>query len=231
MTPACGWWPYPFGRFATFDYDSMGRLTRITDVIGLVSEFTYAGAGDFIAALTTPYGTTSFSRGENGNNRWVELVDPLGGRERLEYLNYSLGLFPTDPPSAYPPGYWGYNIGDTVTVYWDKRAMALAPGDYSKARIIHWMRKDNFNQATGTRSHEKLPLENRLWYSYAGQTSASGHRYVGTTNQPIEMARVLDDGTAQVTRFEYNSRSRTSQAPAVGTSRPATPTTPKHNHV
>ena len=43
----------PFSRFATIDYDEDGRLTRITDVIGLESEFAY-GTTDFIRELTTP---------------------------------------------------------------------------------------------------------------------------------------------------------------------------------
>ena len=77
----------PFGRFATFEYDtSSGMLTRITDTIGIQSSFTYASAGDFVTSLTTPYGTTSFSMGLNSPHpRFLEAVDPLGGRERLEW--------------------------------------------------------------------------------------------------------------------------------------------------
>ncbi len=48
-------------RFATFDYKSTGRLVRITDVVGMQSSFGY-GLNDFISTLTTPYGTTTFSR-------------------------------------------------------------------------------------------------------------------------------------------------------------------------
>lgn len=65
----------PFGRFATLSYDSGGRLIRITDVGGIESEFTYESSGDFINALTTPYGTTTFTRQE-GTTRWVESIFP-----------------------------------------------------------------------------------------------------------------------------------------------------------
>src|SRR5213594_930210 len=66
----------PFGRFATFDYTSTGRLMRITDVIGIQSSFGY-GPTDFISTLTTPYGTTTFTYGEpDGTTRWLEATDP-----------------------------------------------------------------------------------------------------------------------------------------------------------
>ena len=76
----------PFGRFATLQYDASGRLSSITDVIGMVSSFTY-GASDFIQSMTTPYGTTTFAAFDEGRRRWLETTDPLGGRERLEYVN------------------------------------------------------------------------------------------------------------------------------------------------
>jgi YD repeat-containing protein len=79
----------PFGRSATFDYNASGQLERITDVMGMESSFEY-GPGDFIVAMETPYGRTTFAMGEyglNNRNRWVEATDPLGGRERVEYLD------------------------------------------------------------------------------------------------------------------------------------------------
>src|SRR5439155_8290388 len=52
----------PFGRFATFDYTS-GQLTKITDPVGVQSQFAYEPSSDFVNALTTPYGTTTFAKG------------------------------------------------------------------------------------------------------------------------------------------------------------------------
>ena len=49
----------PFGRTATFTYTAAGQLASVTDVGGLTSSFA-TGAGDFIVALTTLYGTTTF---------------------------------------------------------------------------------------------------------------------------------------------------------------------------
>ena len=81
----------PFGRYATFSYNGSGQLTNIVDVLGLSSSFSY-GTGDFISALTTPYGTSSFAMGEDGQTRWLEMTDPLGARERVEYRPGAPGI-------------------------------------------------------------------------------------------------------------------------------------------
>jgi YD repeat-containing protein len=65
----------PFGRFATLGYDGQGRLSSITDAAGMTSTFSY-GASDFIVAMTTPYGTTSF-RQSAGLDRMLEATDPV----------------------------------------------------------------------------------------------------------------------------------------------------------
>jgi RHS repeat-associated protein len=195
----------PFGRFATFEYDPvMGQLIRITDVVGITSEFTYASAGDFISAITTPYGTTSFTKGDNGYNRWLEAIDPMGATERLEYLNQTETAL-QDPLWTYPTGFPPTPEWAQASFYFDKRTMALYPGDYSKARMITWLRNQNFNQAVGIKKSEKVPLENRVWYKYPGETG-TGHYYIGTMSQPSTVARVLDDQSSQIYRYEYNPR-------------------------
>ena len=92
----------PFGRFASFDYDGEGRLSRITDVGGIESEFTYEGSSDFINALTTPYGTTTFTRQE-GTTRWIESLFPDGNGERVEF-NQTVNIANVDPANTVPSG-------------------------------------------------------------------------------------------------------------------------------
>ena len=195
----------PFGRSATFEYDGTGRLISITDVIGMKSQFQY-GREDFIGALTTPYGTTTFARTYGLNihaDFGVEAIDPLGGRERIEW--YTVAPLPaTDPPASVPPGFADRNtsLNMNSTYYWDKRAMALFPGDHSKAQITKW----NFGVMGywDSVSTTKMPLEGRVWYSYPNQPNP-GH-YVGPLNKPTKVARVLDDGQAQVYQYEYNAK-------------------------
>jgi len=188
----------PFGRFATFDYTS-GQLTKITDPVGIQSQFAYEPSSDFVNALTTPYGTTNFAKGESGSQiRWLEATDPLGGKERVEY-NYSNSAIPSSETAA-PPGAYNNALNSFNTFYWDKKAMAIAPGDYTKAQIFHWLPTTE-GIVSGIRDSEKRPLENRVWYTYAGQTDPTK---VGSNGLPVSVARVLADGSTQLSQFEYN---------------------------
>jgi RHS repeat-associated protein len=200
----------PFGRFAEFDYDGSGRLSEITDVIGLASTFTY-GAGDFIASLTTPYGTTSFATGGTGNDRWLETTDPLGAKEKFEYRS-STPQIPTTE-AVVPSGMAIFNnyIHGRNTFYWDKRAYAAAAADgapwYGKATIYHWLHTAaSINVTSGVLESEKRPLERRVWYNYPGQTN--GAHIEGSSGSPTVIGRVLDDGTTQLYKYEYNSRGK-----------------------
>src|SRR5262249_33729250 len=49
-------------------------------------------------------------------------------------------------------------------------------------------------------------LENRIWYSYPNQ--AQGAQFVGSAAHPVAVARILDDGSTQIYRYEYNSKGK-----------------------
>jgi len=213
----------PFGRFATLEYEN-GRLTRITDVIGMQSSFGY-GAADFIQSMTTPYGTTTFSAFDEGRRRWLEAKDPLGGRERLEYVNSagdaligaeSAAAIPYALPNdQYPTGfdpappYGAANLWYRNTFFWSKLAMARAPGDYSKAKLIHWLHTPGLTQTAGVIENEKEPMESmRTFYQYPDM----GWQITGSYAKPSAVGRVIEDGSSQIYRYEYNARGRTTKA-------------------
>jgi YD repeat-containing protein len=197
----------PFGRFAELGYSGTGQLIRITDVIGMESSFAY-GQGDFVNALTTPYGTTRFTFGQAGTQRWLEAEDPLGARERLEFRHQAPGIAGSEPGAVVPAGLTLANawLEYRNVFYWDKRAMAVQPRDYTKARITHFLHTTDVNVASGIVESRKEPLENRVWYTYPNQTQ--GAQFVGSAAQPTAVARVLDDGTTQAYRYEYNARGK-----------------------
>src|SRR5262249_14401234 len=128
----------PFGRSAQIAYDDKGRVASITDVVGLVSSFTY-DKGDFVKTLTTPYGTSHFSYSENGANRTLDMRDALGQDEHLEFAHTAPGIGDTDPRGS-PAGMNADNsfLNYRNTFYWSKQAWKAFPGDYTKARIRHW---------------------------------------------------------------------------------------------
>jgi len=196
----------PFGRSAHLAYDNQNRLSSITDVIGLTSSFTY-DSSSLIDALTTAYGTTQFSYGNNGNTLYLQATDPLGNTERLEF-NQGTSVPSSDP--AVPAGLINPTnnyLNDRDTFYWDKHAYAVAQGNYSMARLRHWAHYAPNGNQTATTSNtlesEKPALESRTWYSYLGQPAGFDS---GTYSKPIQEARLLDNGSTQLTQFSYNAQ-------------------------
>ncbi len=203
----------PFGRTATLGYTTDGRLTSITDTIGLTSTVLY-GSNDMVSSLTTPYGTTTFTyetdRAGVYTNPIVQATDALGGTERLEFRWGDAGMPDLEPSAAVPSGFASANTSLNAynTVYWDKRAWSLYPGDTTKAVVTHWLLRSIFPGGDVIRSvavpHSvKRPLESRVWYAYPGQTAPA---WAGTHATPSVTARVLDDGTTQRWDKTYNDQ-------------------------
>ena len=211
----------PFGRAATFEYTPTGTLLlqTITDVIGIKSEMSYGASlnahGTLVSQLKTPYGTTNFSAGFGADQQghpvyqWVEALDALGAKERLELVHEWVASpeFPaTEPAALVPTGFATENVGlnSKNSFYWDKRAMALHPGDRSKAHVTHWASGEQYRFGPQV-SSEKAPLENRVWYTYeSGSSPLPG--WIGNSRMPSKVGRVLDDGTSQIHRFEWNGK-------------------------
>ncbi len=203
----------PFGRFASFNYTGSlyngSLLTSITDMGGLTSTFTYGptpaspnNAFDFLNAMTTPYGTTSFATGDNGPDRWTEVTDPYGAKERMEFRNYTVGISYRE--SQAPPGFDNDYLQYRNSLFWDKRAMLQAPGDVTKAHINHWLHGPSRRTSHYLES-EKKPLEARTWYHY-GQTGVTFAE--GPSRQPLRISRVLPDGAEVKTTFTYNDQGK-----------------------
>ena len=199
----------PFGRSAQLTYDSSGRLSSITDILGLTSKFTY-DASSLVNTMTTPYGTTAFTYGESGTYRYLSATDPLGRTERVEWdqpAPASSNLPFSEPNNLVPLGVvnpFNQYITGRDTFYWDKHAYAVAAGNYSLARIRHWMHNEyNTNEMYHSLESYKYPYENRVWYNYPNQSSTG---FSGSLDYPTRTGRVLDDGTTQLTQMSYNTQ-------------------------
>jgi RHS repeat-associated protein len=202
----------PFGRFATIGYDAQGRLNSLTDAAGMTSTFTY-GHFDFIVSMTTPYGTTSFRQDAENLNRMVEAIDPVGGRERLEFHFENTSLPSSLSSSDVPTGFSASNANLNMwnTFYWDKLAMQQHPGDLSKAVLTNWMLAQDLTYGHGMARpvpHSiKKPLESRVWYRYQGMSPTNDHSISSSvTVQPSKIGRVLEGGVSQVTEMTYNAK-------------------------
>jgi RHS repeat-associated protein len=211
----------PFGRFATFGYAtiqcqsgqlffSIRRLVSITDTIGLVSRFVYGscnngGTGDFVEQLITPYGTNTFMATTGpGVARSLETTYPDGSRDRVEYRHATNIIAPSDLAASVPQGMATLNnyLQYRNTFYWSRNACATGYGDYSKAKLYHWLHAENTAVTAGILESTKEALEGRVWYDYAGQTASSV--VVGNNNLPTHVGRVLDDGSTQLSTYAYD---------------------------
>ena len=223
----------PFGRAASFTYTADGHLGSITDTLGITSSYTYGQGADpdFINTLTTPYGSTTFTFGDSkatpslGSTRFLKTTDALG---RMSYVEFDQGIDPSDSSNGVPKGPLPANMAacanylnwrNTFVFNANQYALALNNGvlNYSLAKVVHWLHTSDGGSTSRIKESEKQPLENRVWYNYAGQNLAQGS--CGTiyatvsnsgvvsptaSNKPIAAGRVLDDGSTQVTNYSYN---------------------------
>ena len=204
----------PFGREVNFSYNAGGQLVTITDAIGIQSHFAY-GTGDTLTSMTTPYGTTQFAAvPRTAVERSIEVTDPLGGKERVDSLVSAPDIH-DDPPATVPAQFitvggeqvrfWTYNqfMNARNTYYWDKKRMLEAPGDYTKTKVFRFLHARQYNLKSPTLEAVKEPLENRVWFNYPGQ-DANGRNLEGTIDEPNRVARVIEDGSAQLWQYDRN---------------------------
>ena len=201
----------PFGRTALLNYTTGGTLQSTTDMLGLVSTYGYSYAEGVLSSLTTPYGTTTFSTGQNTDTgmRWIQATDPQGGQERIEtWNNTAPSSVPSSAPAA-PSGVDNAYLEFRNTFYWDKKAMLNdATGlVYTDAVITHWLHEPDYNVMSDQVEGIKPPLENRTYYNYPNQPLDSGGEPIvtGSSGQASRITRILDDGSTQQTLATYNS--------------------------
>lgn len=213
------------GSEVQFNYGSGGQLTGITDAAGMQSSFGYGYGGSVVTSMTTLYGTTTFTYGDNNVTssptndptlpplsaiRWLQATDPQGGTERLEFWGDSNpAISDTDPaitiPSNIPAGNNVF-LSDRNAFYWSKKAFMDAPGDYTQAKLTHFLHTSDGNCVSGVIESQKMPLENRVWYLYPDQPPSYPY-YVGSTESPIAVSRVINNatGATQLYQYQYNA--------------------------
>lgn len=161
---------------------------------------------DFLASMTTPYGTTHFSMWESGLQRVITATDPLGNTERLEFCHNAPGIeiYEQNSPGGISNGDTGsnnYYLNWRNSFFWDKRVWALYGHDYTKAHIYHWLHGLDGEFNTPVLESERNTLDRRLWYGHDG--------IFGITNpseaHPTGIRQLLPDGATQAWSYGYNA--------------------------
>ncbi|MDP9120205.1 MAG: hypothetical protein M3O15_02370 [Acidobacteriota bacterium] len=217
----------PFGRQALFQY-AAGELQSVTDAVGMSSSFTYGPAtfdpslaADFLSSMTTPYGTTTFDMGEHppanpgdiGNVRWLLATDPLGNRERIEFIHEAAGI-PDTTSEVVPAGAQNQFLKYRNTFYWNQAAMQhysdSDPNRYLNATyLFHWLHDatggPNNLAASSIPESVQAQGQHRIWFFYSGQASSS---FQGSLSVPAATAQVLDTGQEQRSVRSYDASGR-----------------------
>jgi len=163
----------PFSRTCSFAYDSTNTyLVSITDVVGIVSKFTYDTSTSAITALNTPYGTTSFDQYIINSGAYfvaegMRVNLPDGSNTVMENWNY------------------------TTTYYWDREATALYPNDaqnkiYTHCRTTNWLFQHPSDLEEPIAGTDQPALEDAITYAYANPT---GGNQTGPSSRPIQITR------------------------------------------
>lgn len=212
----------PFGRYSTLEYypaDTNGirHLKRITDVIGVWSQFEYDAAG-FITSLETPYdagtpqGKTRFAKGQVPNasepqSQFIEITDCYGDKERLEYNRHGGNVNTVqNMETTVPKGLEWLNtgLGNMITFFWNKTAMNDPSRSYDTATsYTHWLKMNGAYMVSDIPHSIKNRFHNRIWFAYEGQTDA---QTAGTSARPILAAVVKSNGETATSRIEYNNQ-------------------------
>jgi len=173
----------------------------LNQVVACVTEPVFS---DSIAALTTPYGTTQFDGQDFGNTRYLKVTYPDGGSEIVQY-DQTNNVPQSEPAATVPTGMLTYNsfLPYRNTYYWDRIAAASYP-DHSKARLFHWLHREDGSTTSGALESTRQPLENRVWFDYTGQTGTFASLFIASNTLPAHVGRVLDDGSTQLYTYEYN---------------------------
>lgn len=202
----------PAGQSAVFAFNPDGRLNSITDSGGLMSAFEYgsASSADFVNLMNTPYGPTTFLHGESGSGndvrRWLSVEDPMGLNERFEFDHMASGVAAKDLVA--PAGFRNDWLQYRNAFYWDKHAHGIAypPGailpDYNKALVSHFLHGTDGKTSQVLESSVANP-DRRTWFKYAGQSDSTSE---GSSALPIEIIRMLPDGSAQTEKRAYNTQ-------------------------
>jgi RHS repeat-associated protein len=161
-------------------------------------------------------------------DKWVQATDPLGRTSRVESCDQAPGIPDTDTvvingiaqtgSYIFPANMSLYGLDGDLgallqfrnTFVWNPAqydaAFSATGMDYTKAKIVHWLHTPDFTTTSRVPESTKEPLDNRIWYTYPGQTSALGSSIVlGTSNRPTGIGRVLPNGSTELWSYGYGS--------------------------
>jgi RHS repeat-associated protein len=213
-------------RSASFAYDSIGRLIKITDPEGIESSFTYGSAQpDFITSLTTPYGTTTFTTNlvlpsifrevtdpfDYSNileyPQYVEVTDPLNRKERIEYRSRFSDVV------GWPQANWLPRYDPTEELP-DSTLINRLNDFLYYGNTLHWDKKTFAhyppNPATGA-NYDKAVRHKWMWHQTAAYRAIG---MISSIKKPFESRIWYEYPGQDTTNNGYGTRMGNSEQPS-----------------
>lgn len=211
----------------TFDYDAGTSFIELMTTPYGPTTFSQIETQDSnqilrVLEVTTPDNETERTEFYHRSPQWEEItIDGIPFYDTLTPEGMSV-YDPNDPSALTVNGFYTAYMGNRNTFYWDKyrykNYYSNPSTRYPNAKIVHWLHKNPNGVTDGIIESTKEPLENRVWYTYPGQgrfgsvlNTYSATAFSGTFDKPSSVGRVLDDGTSQVRKYEYNALGRVSK--------------------
>ena len=192
----------PYGRYASFAYNTNQYLTNITDMKGMSSSFLYDGTG-LITNMHTPYGDTQFKYitastnigygGGSPLNRAMEVTEPGGLKQLYTYRddgNNDAGTALSGSFVSYDPSpvhrcsyHWNRQQYAALSAQALTNYLDMPQADYWKASLKHWFHdRNDVHFVSGTLESQAGPVVdiygnrgNAIAYQYQGESVGSGH--------------------------------------------------------
>ena len=137
--------------------------------------------------------------------------DRSGRRPRADRVPLEDNTFAASRPGDVPTGFTDSNANLDMwnSFYWNKQAMALHPGDITKAVNYNWMLAADCAYGHGMSRPIPHSIKTRGEPHLVSLSRTSGHDHSrGGRARPSLIGRVLDGGATQVTEFTYNAKGK-----------------------
>jgi RHS repeat-associated protein len=187
------------------------------------------GTTSFVSSQTEPQGGGSTP---DYAIRSLQISEPDGSNIRL-YSDLTGNNYPSSSTADAEPTGFGFNSDNLLwisyrnTYFWDKKAAADPVGSgclsspasaantpstasFADAHIYHWIHTRDANSLAPILESERSALENRIWYTYPGQTTdpvepSDPTLFEGTNASPAAAVRVISGTTQQAWQYQYTN--------------------------
>ncbi len=191
-------WKDALGNSETYEYDSLGNLTRLTDRAGVITDYTYEMTYSRPTEVELSGGRiTTFDYDANGN--LIQITDPLGNITKMTYDSHGQLLTVTRPE-----GNLTVDLNDYTTIYTYNEAGQVLTKSTDLPSLVSYSYDSHGNRISVTDANGNISTYD---YDLLGRLiemiDPLGYGMV-MTYDGIGNMLTLTDKLGRITTFEYD---------------------------